>query len=92
MYYFMNRYFLVILIVMFFLRAELYAQPERFHVKPAPFSSRIYDEFSPVFYKGGIVFCSNQSDNSLVSFHVDKNGQFKLFYLSKIAYTVCTTS
>ena len=61
----------------------MYAQSQRFIVKPAPFSSRIYDEFSPVFYKGGIVFCSNQSDNSLVSYKDEQNRLFKIFFVTK---------
>ena len=79
----MNRYFLIILIIILSLKAELYAQNERFIVKPAPFSSRIYDEFSPVFYMGGIVFCSNQNDNSVVSFNDKKNRLFKIFSVTK---------
>lgn len=66
-----------------FVKVEIYAQPERYIVRAAPFSSRIYDEFSPVFYKGGIVFCSNQSDNSLVSFNDEKNRLFKIFSVTK---------
>lgn len=66
-----------------FVRAELNAQPQLFMVEPAPFSSRIDDEFSPVFYKGGIAFCSNQSDNSLVSYKDGQNRLFKIFYVTK---------
>ena len=66
-----------------FVKAELYAQSQRFLVKPAPFSSRINDEFSPVFYKGGIAFCSNQSDNSMVSYKNEQNRLFKIFYVTK---------
>ena len=43
------------------------------------FSSRLNDEFSPVFYKGGIIFCSNISDNSLVSYNDGQNRLFKIF-------------
>ena len=61
----------------------MYAQSQSYIVKPASFSSRIYDEFSPVFYKGGIVFCSNQSDNSLVSYKDEQNRLFKIFYVTR---------
>lgn len=50
---------------------------------PAPFSSRICDEFSPVFYKGGIVFCSNERDNSLVGYKDEQNRLFKIFFVTK---------
>jgi hypothetical protein len=79
----MSKYFYIILLLTFFIKAGLHAQPQRFIVKPAPFSSGINDEFSPVFYKGGIVYCSNQSDNSLVSYKDDKNRLFKIFYVTK---------
>ena len=79
----MSNCFYSILLITLFVKAELYAQPDRYIVKAAPFSSRIYDEFSPVFYKGGIVFCSNQSDNSLVSFNDEKNRLFKIFSVTK---------
>ena len=75
--------FYSILLITLFVKAELYAQTETYIVKPAPFSSRIYDEFSPVFFKDGIVFCSNQSDNSPVSFNDEKNRLFKIFFVTK---------
>jgi len=79
----MSKYFYIILLITLFTKAELHAQSQRFMVKPAPFSSRINDEFSPVFYKGGIVFCSNRSDNSLVSYKDEQNRLFKIFYVMK---------
>jgi outer membrane protein OmpA-like peptidoglycan-associated protein len=79
----MRNYFYIILLIILFVKAELNAQPTRFLVKPATFSSRIYDEFSPVFYMGGIVYCSNQSDNSLVSYNDKVNRLFKIFYVTK---------
>ncbi len=64
-----------------FVKAELYAQP--YIVEPAPFSSRIYDQFSPVFLKDGIVFCSNQNNNSPVSFNDGENRLFSIFFVTK---------
>jgi outer membrane protein OmpA-like peptidoglycan-associated protein len=61
----------------------VYAQSHRFIVKTAPYSTRTNDEFSPVFYKGEIVFCSNQRDNSLVSYKDEQNRVFKIFYVTK---------
>ena len=83
----MSRYLFVIITISFLLKAELYSQSQQFSVKPASFSSRIYDEFSPVFYQGGIVFCSNQSDNSLVSYSDGQNKLFKIFYVANIKNT-----
>ncbi len=79
----MSNCFYLLFLIALFVKAEIYAQPEHYIVKAAPFSSRIYDEFSPVFYKGGIVFCSNQNDNSLVSFSDENNRLFKIFSVTK---------
>lgn len=73
----------LVLIFSLFLTTVIVAQNQNFIVKVAPFSSRIYDEFSPVFYKGGIVFCSNLPDNSIVTFKDENNRLFKLFYSKK---------
>ncbi|MBI5011047.1 MAG: PKD domain-containing protein [Bacteroidia bacterium] len=40
------------------------------------------DEFSPVFHNGDIVFCSNISDNSLVSYNDGHERLFNLFSVS----------
>jgi hypothetical protein len=79
----MINYFYIFLTITLFVKAELCAQSQPYIVKPVPFSSRIYDEFSPVYYKGGIVYCSNQSDNSLVSYQDNKKRLFKIFYVTK---------
>jgi hypothetical protein len=73
----------LILFIILFAKAEMYAQSHHFLVNPAPFSSRINDEFSPVFYKGGIVMCSDQSENSLVSYKNEQNRLFKILYVTK---------
>lgn len=80
----MRKYIYLVLIFLLHLTTEIVAQNQHFTVKVAPFSSRIYDEFSPVFYKGGIVFCSNIPDNSLVTFKDENNRLFKLFYSKKM--------
>ena len=56
-------------------------QSETYTVKKASFSSDKYDEFSPVFYKNGIVFSSNR--NSGLSSHSTSSnkGLFKIFYI-----------
>ena len=56
--------------------AELHAQYQGFTVKPVAFNSSLNDEFSPVFYKEGIVFCSNQRDNSLVGYKDEQQQAF----------------
>src|SRR5450759_852443 len=83
----MTNYFYIIILASFFIKTELYAQSDGYIVKPAPFSSRIYDEFSPVFYNGGIVFCSDKYDNSVVRYKDEQNRLFKIFYVTKKGHT-----
>jgi hypothetical protein len=78
----MNKYFLILLFILF-VKAELHAQNQQFTIKIASFSSKTDDELSPVYYKGGIVFCSNQIDNTVISYKDDQKGLFKIFYAEK---------
>ena len=79
----MCKYFCIIILASLLIKTELCAQSDLYIVKPTQFSSRIYNEFSPVFYKGGIVFCSDQNDNSLVSYKGEQNRLFKIFFVTK---------
>ena len=71
----MNRYYCFILFLFLLLNTESNAQEQKYIVNVAPFSTRMYDEYSPVWYKGGLVYCSNLSNTSLVSY---QNGNKKL--------------
>jgi hypothetical protein len=79
----MIRYFSILFLVTWWANADVYAQSNRYTVKVAPFSSRLSDEFSPVFYKGGIVFCSNQGDNTFIGYQDEQNRLFKIFFVAK---------
>jgi len=79
----MNKSFCLIIFASLSLITESVAQSDSYIVKPTSFSSRIYNEFSPVFYKGGIVFCSDLSSNSLVSYKDNQNRLFKIFYVTR---------
>jgi PKD repeat protein len=79
----MNKYLPIIMLITLFANAELVAHSQQFIVKTASFSSRTNDEFSPVFYKGGIVFCSNQRDNSLIGYKDEQNRLFNIFCVTK---------
>ena len=79
----MYKYLYIILLLALFFNSELNAQPDSYIVMPARFSSRTCDEFSPVFYKGGIVFCSNERNNSLVGYKDEQNRLFKIFFVTK---------
>ena len=60
----------------------LSAQEEVYSVKKANFSSDRYNEFSPVYYNGGLVFCSDQNSKLLFSYSTAQNeGLFKINYI-----------
>jgi outer membrane protein OmpA-like peptidoglycan-associated protein len=57
-------------------------QIETYTVTLSKFSSRKYDEFSPVYYKKGIVFCTNRSPNLFLNYSSSQNKrQFKIYYI-----------
>lgn len=58
-------------------------QSQDYVVEIAQFSTRTEDEFSPVYYKNGIVFCSNRSDNSIISYNDKGTRIFKIFYAER---------
>lgn len=63
----------------FFISLSSYSQTLRFLAEPAPFSTRMNDEFSPVFYKDGVVFCSNQGNNNIITYNPKEGKLFKIF-------------
>lgn len=79
----MKACFFKIFILLLLVKVEVTAQYQRFTIQTTPFNSRIYDAFSPVFYQDGIVFCSNQRDNSLVRYDNEEMQLFKIFYIPR---------
>ncbi len=79
----MKSYLQLILLILFFILSEAPGRTQHYIVKIAPFCSGNYNEFSPVFYKGGIVFCSNQGNNSLISYKDEQDRLFKIFYTAR---------
>lgn len=59
-------YILLFLFIAF--QQLLLGQQETYTVSKAAFSSDKYDEYSPVFYKNGIVFTSNRGSGSFVDY------------------------
>ncbi len=71
---------LIIVILIGFYSQFILGQSATYTVKKANFSSEKFDEFSPVFFKDGIVFCSNRP-SGLSSYSSDQNkGLFKIYY------------
>lgn len=77
----MQKYFLCYFLV-FVINPLIIGQQETYSIKVAPFSSNKFDEFSPVYYKTGIVFCSNRKTGSLSYFLTSEGGSpFKIYYV-----------
>jgi len=73
--------YLTSIIIALFIPALVSAQQETYTIKLAPFSSDKYDEFSPVFYKNGIVFCTNRN-TTLTSYSTTQGKRpFKINYI-----------
>lgn len=70
---------IVVLIVSF--SQLLSAQSATYTVKKAYFSSEKYDEFSPVYYNNGIVFCTNRNLGFSNRSTAENKGLFKIFYV-----------
>jgi hypothetical protein len=54
---------------------------QSFFVSRVPFSSRLTNEFGPVYFKNGIVFCSNMRDNSPVGYTGEDGRLYRLFFI-----------
>ena len=68
-----------------FLQSMVLGQSETYTIKKAPFSSEKYDEFSPVYYKNGIVFCTNRSSNKVLNYSTGQNkGLYKINYIDTV--------
>jgi hypothetical protein len=78
----MKKKYLFASLIYFTMSAFTFAQSESFTINKALFSSDKYDEFCPVYFNNGIVFCTNRSKNSLSDYSGSNNkGQYKLFYI-----------
>ena len=75
---------LVIVILISFFCKTLFGQSESYTVNKAFFSSEKYDEFSPVYFNNGIVFCSNR--NLGISNHTtsQNKGLFKIYFIDTV--------
>jgi hypothetical protein len=77
----MNRLLTILLSLLLIAESDLMAQRHGFTVKKTSFSSSLQHEFSPVFYQGGLVFCSDLRDNSLVSYENNQKNLYKIYYI-----------
>ncbi len=74
------------LLATLFFPPVLLGQTETYTVNPTKFSSKKYDEFSPVFFRNGLVFCSNKITSLVSNYLTSENkGLFKINYIDNIS-------
>lgn len=72
---------IIIILTIISLQQTSLAQKGTYSIEKAFFSSDLYDEFSPVFYKNGIVFCSNRT-TGLTDYSTSQDkGLFKMYFI-----------
>lgn len=75
-----RKLILIILITVCFLQL-VYTQSETYTIQKAPFSTDKYDEFSPVYYGNGLVFCSTRTSTLLNYSNPEEKGLLKITYV-----------
>ena len=61
-------------------------QSETYSVNIAKFSSKKSDEFSPVYYKNGLVFCSNRKSDLIKNYSTSEDkGLLKIFFADTLS-------
>ena len=79
----LNQVILILLSIS--LSQFLNGQTETYTVEKTTFSSQFYDEFAPVLYDNGLVFCTNRS-SGLTDYSTSRNAKFiKIFYIDTIS-------
>ena len=63
------------------LQQPTYGQNETYTITKSPFSSDLYDEFSPVYYRNGLVFCSTRSSTASVYYDSQNRSPVKINYI-----------
>jgi outer membrane protein OmpA-like peptidoglycan-associated protein len=77
----MNYKLVITILLASFLQSSVFGQSETYTVKKAPFSSDKYNEFSPVYYKNGIVFCTDRNLSLLNYSTVQNKRLIKINYI-----------
>jgi len=72
---------LVLVFLITYITQVMIAQSESYTIKKAFFSSDKYDEFSPVYFNKGIVFCSNRNSTLLNRSTTENKGLFNIYYI-----------
>jgi hypothetical protein len=77
----MNSKLAAAILIASFFQSYISGQSETYSVSKASFSSDRYDEFSPVYYNNGIVFCSNRNLSLSNRTTSQNKGLIKIYYI-----------
>jgi outer membrane protein OmpA-like peptidoglycan-associated protein len=78
----MKKYLLSGILLVFLLPLMTMGQPQTYSVNITKFSSDKFDEFSPVYYKNGLVFCTNGNKNLVSNYlNSDNKGLSKIIFV-----------
>ena len=77
----MNKKLILAIFTVFLIHPGIFGQLKTYSVTLSKISTPTYDEFSPVFYKKGIVYCSDRNTNTLLSYLTSSDkGLSKILY------------
>jgi len=80
----MKRKLLQSILLLFLVQTLVMGQSETYTIEIAKFSSDKYQEFAPVFYRNGIVYCSDQTHGFFIKYLTsDNKGLLKINYVEK---------
>ncbi len=78
----MNKYLILCILIAFLLQNSIFGQSDTYSIDITNFSSRKYDEFSPVYYKNGLVFCTNRKTGLFLNYlGQDNKGLLKIHFV-----------
>jgi outer membrane protein OmpA-like peptidoglycan-associated protein len=81
----MKKKFITVFLISLFITIDIFAQADTYSIHPAKFSSKNNDEFSPVYYKNGLVFCSNKNWNLFRNYQNSENkGLLKINFVDTL--------
>jgi len=64
---------ITVLLILVSFTSDILGQKETYTISPVGFNSKTNDEFSPVYYKNGLVFCSNRNWNLFRNYQTSEN-------------------
>ena len=73
---------IIFILIASLIQQKVVGQTTTYSVAKAPFSSDKYDEFSPVYYKNGIVFTTNRQSFNFSNYSSEQDkGPLKIYYI-----------